>query len=158
MKKLLKKIIYFVLANCFLVLIANYSFAQNVGINNTTPDNSAMLDVTSTNSGILIPRMTLTQRNAIASPAHSLLIYQTDNTPGYYYNEGTPSAPVWIRLFTDTGGTTSEWTKVDNYLHPNDNQDARVYLDNDVFGFTYGKMVQLIKFLKLTHQEFIMLL
>lgn len=137
MKKLLKKIIYFVLANCFLVLIANYSFAQNVGINNTTPDNSAMLDVTSTNSGILIPRMTLTQRNAIASPAHSLLIYQTDNTPGYYYNEGTPSAPVWIRLFTDTGGTTSEWTKVDNYLHPNDNQDARVYLDNDVFGFTY---------------------
>jgi len=45
-------------------------FAQ-VGINtdNSTPDPSAMLDVKSTTSGMLVPRMTVDQRNAIVSPA-----------------------------------------------------------------------------------------
>jgi len=63
------------------------SFAQNVGINGTgaLPDGSAMLDVSSTTKGFLTPRMTLAERNAIATPATGLLIYQTDNTPGFYY-------------------------------------------------------------------------
>lgn len=58
------------------------SFAQNVGINGTgaLPDGSAMLDVSSTTKGFLTPRMTLAERNAIATPATGLLIYQTDNT------------------------------------------------------------------------------
>ncbi|MGC9330684.1 MAG: hypothetical protein ACP5DZ_02270, partial [Bacteroidales bacterium] len=47
----------------------SYLFAQNVGINTTTPDESAMLDVVATDAGMLIPRMTQTQRDAIASPA-----------------------------------------------------------------------------------------
>jgi len=66
-------------------------FAQGVGINtdNSTADPSAMLDVKSTTKGALVPRMTMTQRDAISSPATSLLIYQTDNTPGYYYYDGT---------------------------------------------------------------------
>lgn len=46
---------------------------------------SAIIDYTSTTKGVLIPRMTLAQRNAIASPAPALLIYQTDNNPGFYY-------------------------------------------------------------------------
>ncbi|MDD3756516.1 MAG: hypothetical protein PHD90_08765, partial [Bacteroidales bacterium] len=43
------------------------------------------------------PRMTKSQRDAISSPATSLIIYQTDNTPGFYYNAGTPSSPNWVR-------------------------------------------------------------
>jgi hypothetical protein len=62
------------------------------------PDPSAMLDIKSTTRGLLVPRMTQAQRNAIANPAHSLMIYQTDNTPGYYYNSGTTGAPVWVML------------------------------------------------------------
>lgn len=55
--------------------------AQNVGINNTgaTANSSAILDVSSTSKGQLLPRMTTAQRDAIASPATGLIIYNTDN-------------------------------------------------------------------------------
>jgi hypothetical protein len=48
-----------------------------------------LLEVKSTSKGILIPRMTLTQRNAITTPATGLMIYQTNNTPGFYYYDGS---------------------------------------------------------------------
>ncbi len=51
--------------------------AQNVGIGTATPNNSAALDVSSTTQGMLIPRMTTTQRNLINAPADGLLIYNT---------------------------------------------------------------------------------
>jgi hypothetical protein len=56
----------------------------NVLINTTTDVASAILNVTSTTKGFLPPRMTQTQRNAIASPAIGLEIYQTDATEGKY--------------------------------------------------------------------------
>jgi uncharacterized protein (TIGR02145 family) len=59
----------------FLVISGN---AQNVGIGTTTPDPSAKLEVQSTNSGFLPPRMTFAQRNAIVNPAAGLLIWCTD--------------------------------------------------------------------------------
>src|SRR5262244_4446708 len=59
------------------------------GIGTTTPDASSLLEIKSTSKGLLISRMTQTQRNAIASPATGLLIYQTDKTPGFYYYNGT---------------------------------------------------------------------
>ncbi len=49
---------------------------------------SAALDITSTDKGILIPRMTETERDAIASPATGLMIFQTDGTSGFYYYDG----------------------------------------------------------------------
>jgi trimeric autotransporter adhesin len=52
------------------------------GIGTTTPDASSLLEIKSTSKGLLIPRMTLTQRNAIAAPATGLMIYQT-NSPGF---------------------------------------------------------------------------
>ena len=83
---------------------AGTALSQNVGINDTgaTPDASAALDVRSTKRGILVPRMTKAQRDAITSPATSLLIYQTDNTPGFYYYTGS----AW----TGIGGTDNDWT------------------------------------------------
>ncbi len=79
----------------WLVLFSLSLFAQ-VGINQSgaSPEASAMLDVTSTSKGILIPRMTLLERNAIASPATSLLIYQTDSTPGFYFYNGSAWVPL----------------------------------------------------------------
>ncbi len=62
--------------------------AQSVGINNPTPDASAALDVTSTTQGVLVPRMTSTQRGMIASPATGLLVYQTDAPAGFYFYNG----------------------------------------------------------------------
>ncbi len=74
--------------------------AAQVAINNsgTPPQASAMLDVQSTSKGLLTPRMTKTQRQAIHAPSTGLLIYQTDSSRGYYYNNGTADAPQWQRL------------------------------------------------------------
>ena len=83
---------------CLVILFsvfATISFAQNTfpstgaaGIGTTTPDVSSLLEIKSTSKGLLIPRMTQTQRNAIGSPAAGLMIYQTNNTPGFYYYDG----------------------------------------------------------------------
>ena len=102
--------------NCLVVIICllavSVSIAQSVGINNTAspPDNSAMLDVSSTTMGMLIPRMTAAQRNAIVSPAVGLLVYQTDAPEGFYYK----SAGGWIAIGTGTlsgSGTTNYISK-----------------------------------------------
>ncbi len=50
------------------------------------PDPSAILDIQSTNSGLLIPRMTTTQMNAINNPATSLIVFNTTENEFYYYN------------------------------------------------------------------------
>ena len=73
--------------------------AQGVGINDdgSSPDNSAMLDIKSSTKGLLIPRMTIVERNAIPTPSTGLLIYQTDNSPGYYSFDGA----AWERLAED---------------------------------------------------------
>lgn len=70
----------------FLVGIISFAgIAQNVGIGNSNPHPSAALDITDTSRGILIPRMTMTQRNSIQNPADGLMVYQTDSIYGYYY-------------------------------------------------------------------------
>jgi hypothetical protein len=67
---------------------------NNVGINTNTPDASAALDISSTTQGVLVPRMTKAQRDIIATPATGLLVYQTDNIPGFYFFNGT----MWTSL------------------------------------------------------------
>ena len=76
-----------------VVLFTATTFAQ-VGINTETPDASAALDITSTTGGILVPRMTETQRDAITSAATGLMIYQTDGTVGFYYYNGSSWSEV----------------------------------------------------------------
>ena len=60
---------------------------QNVAINNTgaLPNSSALLDISSTNKGFLIPRMTHAEMLAIAAPATSLLVYSTTDLCFYFY-------------------------------------------------------------------------
>ena len=69
-------------------------YAQNVGVGTSSPDNSAKLDVTATDGGLLIPRMTEVQRDAISSPATGLMIFQTNGTVGFYFYDGT----AWTAL------------------------------------------------------------
>ncbi len=86
----MKKITFMLIALSFCI-ISNVWAQEGVAINTTgaDPDNSAILDVASTTKGLLIPRMNQTQRNAISSPATGLMIYQTDNAPGYYFYNGS---------------------------------------------------------------------
>lgn len=86
----MQKIFLFII--CYLGCLSG--FAQSVGINTTSPNASAALDIVATDKGVLIPRLTMSQRNAIASPATSLLIYQTDGTTGFYYYNGA----TWVNI------------------------------------------------------------
>ena len=66
----------------------------SAGIGTLAPNSSSALDIVSTTKGMLVPRMTKTQRNAIAAPATGLLIYQTNSTPGFYYFTGSTWAAI----------------------------------------------------------------
>ncbi|MCX6268723.1 MAG: DUF1566 domain-containing protein [Bacteroidetes bacterium] len=86
-----------------LMLFSKASLAQvAVNTDGSQPDNSAILDVKSTTKGMLVPRMTLTERNAIGNPANGLMVYQTDQTPGFYYFNGT----AWTALAGSSGLTS----------------------------------------------------
>lgn len=106
-------------AYLFFILLAKTGFTQNVGISATagfTPDNSAGLDISYTNKGLLVPRVALTATNVagpISSPATSLLVYNTtaagtspnNVVPGYYYWGGS----AWVMLTTAAQTASSAW-------------------------------------------------
>lgn len=132
-----------------LLLITAISFAQTpfsggvktnyiipfsgtkIGINTTTPQ--AALDVTSTTSGILIPRMTTTQRNAVSTPATSLLIWNTTTAQFEYYN-GT----IWTVLDTTVTPNTyvplSGTTTGHHITGQLDFDSAGIFIDNGSIG------------------------
>jgi hypothetical protein len=85
-----------------LMIFTAQLFAQ-VGINNdnSVPDPSAMLDVKSSNKGVLIPRMNIAQRNAVVSPANGLMIYNTECNELQYFSAPTSG---WKSVAFDTTG------------------------------------------------------
>jgi hypothetical protein len=76
-----------IFAICVLCVSTTFANAQGLALNTDgiSAHNSAMLDVSSSAKGILIPRMSAAQKNAITSPAMGLLIYQIDSAAGFYY-------------------------------------------------------------------------
>ena len=80
-----------------------YNDGTNVMIGTTEVEGSAALNVTSENQGILIPRLTMEQRDAIATPVAGLLVFQTNETPGFYYYDGS----VWLNLAGSNSNTGS---------------------------------------------------
>lgn len=66
----------------------DWTLTGSVGIS-TSPVASALLDLTSTTKGLLIPRMTTTQRNAISSPATGLKVFNTTDSSEYTYRGTT---------------------------------------------------------------------
>lgn len=117
---MLKKAIYILIIYIFFFKNIN---SQNIAITDDdtyTANSSAMLDVKSLTKGMLVPRLTSVQRNAISNPATGLLVFDTDFLSFYYFN-GTQ----WINLAT---GNTSN---IIGYTSPD-----KVYLSdvNDKFG------------------------
>jgi Collagen triple helix repeat (20 copies) len=77
----------------FFLLAVGVNYAQT-GVGTTTPDASAVLDVSSTTKGFLVPRHSTASRDLIALPATGLIIYNT-STNQLQTNIGTPAAPSW---------------------------------------------------------------
>ena len=108
-----------------LLLFTSFLFTLQVGFtqvavtnDGSLPNSSAMLDVKSTNKGLLIPRVSLTSLNdavTITNPATSLLIYNTNDAvnggAGFYYNAGTEVSPTWVKILT---GLAAGWSLTGN--------------------------------------------
>ena len=91
-----------------------FNNGSSIGIGTVAPNASAALEVNSTTKGFLLPTMTQTQRNAISTPATGLLIYQSDNTPGFYYYNG--SAWTAIAGAAAGGGGAAGYSSTANTL------------------------------------------
>lgn len=106
-----------------VVIIFSISTFSQVGIGTTSPDGSSILDINSTNTGLLIPRVSLSDitngSSPVNSPAVSLLVYNTNastaggNGVGYYYWNGT----IWVKLQTNVD---EKWSRNSStgYLFP----------------------------------------
>ena len=73
-----------------IAMIASYSLTAQIAVSTdgTPPDGSAMLDVKSTDKGVLMPRLTQTEIAAIVSPAVGLIVFNTDDNRFYFFDGG----------------------------------------------------------------------
>ena len=102
------KLLRVVFAICVATTLHFTATAQSLSINTTgaVADASAILDVTSTAKGMLVPRMNKTQKNAITTPANGLMVYQTaPDSIGFHYYDLPNTRWVYINasgFATDT--------------------------------------------------------
>ena len=135
----MKNFVYFL-----FLLFSTISFSQ-VGIGTTSPDASSVLDITATDAGLLVPRMTLTNRDNITAPATGLMIYQTDNTPGFYFYDGSAwsafggdsssvsysyMVPIWAEENQSLANNTYEWA-FGNGANTPSNAGITIYVPSD---------------------------
>ena len=83
------------------------TYGQGVGVNEdgTDPDPSAILDVKSDSRGMLVPRLTKAAKLGIPGPANGLLVYQTDDTIGFWYYDINRWKPIFQNITAGTGLT-----------------------------------------------------
>lgn len=90
-----------ILSFFFITQVFLTAFSQdNMGIGTLSPDPSALLEVQSTDKGVLLPRLTSSQKNGIVNPAQGLFIFDTD-TESFWYYDGTQ----WVEALGPTGPT-----------------------------------------------------
>ncbi len=114
----------------YLICFTKNSFAQ-LGINadNSAPASNAMLDVSSTTKGLLMPRMTTAQRNAISATS-GLTVYDTD-IQGYFYHNGTS----WQHLLTTANvANTTPWLTAGNHIYNSNTANVGIGLVNPTRG------------------------
>lgn len=96
---------------------------QNVGIGTTTPSGSALLDISGTSGGLLLPRLTTAQMNNIPNPTRGLTIYNTSlQRPFAYYGNTAAQPERWRSM---VGPEVLAWGFIDSCNSPcgSDNVD-----------------------------------
>lgn len=147
---MIKRIIAFILPAFSLS-----AMAQNVGIGTKNPHSSAILDVSSTTRGVLIPRLAAISEVGITNPAKGLLIYQT-NQQRFRYNAGTPAAPAFTNIYTfdDLQNGYGQWWSITGtntapalrFYGTTNNAEFRLRVNNQrvaTFGTTFTNNVLL---------------
>lgn len=104
----------------------------NVGIGTATPDASALLDVSSTSKGVLIPRMSNTNMNAIGSPATGLLVWNTTDSSLYGYRGTTGGWQTGARYYNPANKSFISYASGSGGSDAN----ARNYLDGEGAGLS----------------------
>jgi len=92
--------------------------ALGVGIGTTTPDQSAALDIVDTNKGVLLPRLTTTQRTTMANPVHSLLVFDT-TTNSFWWRDGSK----WVELASLSNGLNDSDRDTGVYVEQTPDED-----------------------------------
>lgn len=95
-----------------LLMFTGFGLSAQVAINTTgnAPDSSAVLDLQSTDKGILIPRMTTAHRNAIDDPANGLMVFDTESNSFWFWNGSEWSEVGTSREWSLTGNTGTDTT------------------------------------------------
>jgi len=86
---------------------------------------SAIIQFDSTTKGMIVPRMTTTQKNAIASPATSLLVFDTTLNKYTFYN-----GSIWTVLALNTD---IPWTQTGNNIRNNNIENVEIQLNTGYF-------------------------
>lgn len=113
MKNKYKPLSIFFALSLFLLTAKTYSQGAAINTTGANAHPSAMLDVSSDNAGILIPRMTKLNKNGIVQPAEGLLIYQIDDTTGFWYH----SNGQWNLMGSVAGNAMPSGTSTGNTLY-----------------------------------------
>ncbi|MBL7745478.1 MAG: tail fiber domain-containing protein [Chitinophagaceae bacterium] len=116
----------------FLLLTFDLSLAQSVGIGTATPSASAKVDISSNNSGLLIPRMTTGAIGTVSNPAKGLLILDTTLNQ-LMVNMGTSSSPSWQTIVFKSGwslGGNSNTNPASQFIGTTDNQPLLFRVNN----------------------------
>lgn len=108
------------------LFVTFFQLNGQVGINTDTPDGSAILDISSVDKGMLPPRLTQAQMNAIVLPASGLTVYNI-NLDCLSVNYGTPHHPEWICLERKANATLPAYSISSNELRILTTQNYRTW-------------------------------
>jgi hypothetical protein len=143
----MKKILLFLITHG---IVLSWLCAQNTGIGTAIPHASAILDITSSSKGLLIPRMNAIGIGSISNPAKGLLVMDTAASQ-LMVNMGNPVSPNWQTIAFKSGWNLTGNTNINpatNFIGTTDAQPLQFrvnnltagqihpLLNNTVFGYT----------------------
>lgn len=126
-----------------IVSIAQDNSSKNIGIGTRSPNSSAILDLSASDKGLLIPRLSSLQKESILNPAKGLLIFQTDSSRSgfYFFNDGwKPLGTTAANSIADDPYTwsltgNSNTNPAFNFIGTTDNQPLLLKTNNQRVAF-----------------------
>lgn len=119
------------------LLFSINSFGQmGVNASGATPHASSILDISSTTKGLLIPRMTTTQRSDLLMSAPGLTVYDTDYKDFFYF-----ASPSWYKIFSNHSHSNTNVVIGDNAMANNTKAIFNIAIGQDALeshSFTNG--------------------